>query len=59
MGDSMNDFSLLESCDFPLMYRPVEALRTRFPGAPEAVNLDEALEFFEGARRRFDEDNEA
>ena len=59
MGDSMNDFSLLESCDYPLMFRPVEALRARFPGAPEAVNLDEALEFFEGARRRFDADNEA
>lgn len=55
MGDSMNDFSLLESCDYPLMYRPVEALRSRFPGAPEAVNLDEALAFFEGARRHLDE----
>lgn len=56
MGDSMNDFSLLESCDYPLMFRPVEALRARFPGAPEAVNLDEALAFFEDARRRLDED---
>lgn len=59
MGDSMNDFSLLESCDYPLMYRPVEALRAKFPGAPEAVNLDEALAFFEDARRRLDEENEA
>lgn len=58
MGDSMNDFSLLESCDYPLMYRPVEALRAKFPGAPEAVNLDEALAFFEDARRRLDEDSE-
>lgn len=57
MGDSMNDFTLLESCDYPLMYRPVEALRAKFPGAPEAVNLDEALAFFEGARRHLD-DNE-
>ena len=58
MGDSMNDFSLLESCDYPLMYRPVEALRAKFPGAPEAVNLDEALAFFEDARRRLDVENE-
>jgi len=55
MGDSMNDFTLLESCDYPLMYRPVQALRAKFPGAPEAVNLDEALAFFEGARRHLDE----
>ena len=55
MGDSMNDFTLLESCDYPLMYRPVEALRSKFPGAPEAVNLDEALAFFEGARRHLDD----
>lgn len=55
MGDSMNDFSLLESCDYPLMYRPVGALRAKFPGAPEAQSLDEALEFFEDVRRRFDE----
>lgn len=59
MGDSMNDFSLLASCDLPLMYRPVEALRAKFPGAPEASNLDEALEFFEAAKRRIDEDSEA
>jgi phosphoserine/homoserine phosphotransferase len=56
MGDSMNDFSLLRSCDYPLMYRPVEALRREFPGAPEAVNLDDALAFFEDARRRLDRD---
>ena len=54
MGDSMNDFSLLRSCDYPLMYRPVEALRAEFPGAPEAVNLDEALAFFEDAKRRLE-----
>jgi phosphoserine/homoserine phosphotransferase len=59
MGDSMNDFSLLRSCDFPLMYRPVEALRREFPGAPEAVNLDEALEFFVAARSRLEEGGEA
>lgn len=54
MGDSMNDFSLLESCDFPLMYRPVESLRARFPGAPEAHSLDDALEFFENVRAKLD-----
>ena len=58
MGDSMNDFTLLESCDYPLMYRPVEALRSKFPGAPEAVNLDEALAFFEDARRHLDENED-
>lgn len=56
MGDSMNDFSLLRSCDYPLMYRPVEALRREFPGAPEASSLDEALAFFSEARRRFEAD---
>ncbi|MCC6348806.1 MAG: bifunctional phosphoserine phosphatase/homoserine phosphotransferase ThrH [Candidatus Eisenbacteria bacterium] len=55
MGDSMNDYSLLGSCDYPLMFRPVEALRAKFPGAPEAQNLDEALAFFTDARRRLDE----
>ncbi len=59
MGDSMNDFSLLESCDYPLMYRPVDALRKKFPGAPEAQNLDEALAFFTDARRRLDEERDA
>jgi phosphoserine / homoserine phosphotransferase len=59
MGDSMNDFSLLESCDYPLMYRAVDALRRKFPGAPEASNLDEALAFFADARRRLDADRDA
>ncbi len=55
MGDSMNDFSLLGSCDVPLMFRPVAALRERFPGAPEVQDLDAALAFFEDARRKLDE----
>jgi len=48
MGDSLNDVSLLESCDFPVIYRPVESLRQRFPAVPVAVNLDEALELLLG-----------
>jgi phosphoserine/homoserine phosphotransferase len=52
MGDSLNDLSLLKSCDYPVLYRPVEALRSQFPGAPTAHNLDEALEFLTDAARR-------
>ena len=52
MGDSLNDLSLLRSCDYPVLYRPVEALRTDFPTAPMAVNLDEALELLVAAWRR-------
>lgn len=58
MGDSMNDFSLLKSCDFPVLYRPVDALRAQFPGAAIADNLDDALAFFETAQRRMDEAGE-
>jgi phosphoserine/homoserine phosphotransferase len=50
-GDSLNDLSLLKACDYPVLFRPVEALRREFPAAPVAVNLDEALEFFESAWR--------
>ena len=32
MGDSLNDLSLWKSCDFPVLYRPVEALAREFPG---------------------------
>ena len=52
MGDSLNDLSLLKSCDYPVLYRPVEALRKDFPTAPMAVNLDEALELLIAAWRR-------
>jgi phosphoserine / homoserine phosphotransferase len=52
MGDSLNDLSLLRSCDYPVLYRPVEALRADFPTAPMAVNLDEALELLVAAWRR-------
>ena len=50
-GDSLNDLSLLKACDYPVLFRPVEALRREFPDAPLAVNLDEALAFFETAWR--------
>ena len=55
MGDSLNDLSLLRSCDYPVLYRPVESLRSEFPTAPMAVNLDDALALLESAWRR-DED---
>ena len=32
VGDSLNDLSLLKSCDYPVLYRPVEALAREFPG---------------------------
>ena len=49
MGDSLNDLSLLRSCDYPVLFRPVEALRAEFPTAPSATNLDEALVFLHRA----------
>lgn len=52
MGDSLNDLSLLRTCDYPVLYRPVESLRAQFPGAPVAVNLDEALAILQDAVRR-------
>ncbi len=52
MGDSLNDLSLLKSCDYPVLYRPVAVLRDQFPNAEVAVNLDEAWEFLLAATRR-------
>ena len=52
MGDSLNDLSLLRSCDYPVLYRPVESLRSEFSTAPMAVNLDDALALLEAAWRR-------
>ena len=49
LGDSLNDLSILKSCDYPVLYRPVEALKREFPGAPLATSLDEALAFMEAA----------
>ena len=54
MGDSLNDSSLLKSCDYPVLFRPVEALRTQFPDAPMAVNLDDALEFMLIAHKQYE-----
>lgn len=59
MGDSMNDFSILRSCDFPVLYRPVEALQREFDGAAVAQNLDDALAFFADAAKRIDTPAEA
>ena len=55
MGDSMNDLSLLKSCDFPVLYRPVQVLIDAFPGSPAVHNLDDALELMLGARRKLEE----
>jgi phosphoserine / homoserine phosphotransferase len=46
MGDSLNDLTLLESADYPILFRPVPALRERLPSAPTANGLDEALQLF-------------
>ena len=46
MGDSLNDLTLLESADYPILFRPVRALSERLPSAPTANGLDEALQLF-------------
>jgi phosphoserine phosphatase len=51
VGDSLNDLSLLKSCDYPVLYRPVEALRVQFPSSPAVQNLDDALHILEKAAR--------
>jgi len=51
MGDSLNDLSLLKSCDYPVLFRPVEALRTQFASAPVVHNLDDALRYLEMVAR--------
>ncbi len=56
VGDSLNDLSILKSCDFPLLYRPVEALRAQFPDATVAHDLDQALRALQAAAIRY-EDN--
>jgi len=57
VGDSLNDLSLLKSCDFPVLYRPAEALLSEFPGVQPVHNLDDALVLLEDARRQVDEDD--
>ncbi|MGE5176074.1 MAG: bifunctional phosphoserine phosphatase/homoserine phosphotransferase ThrH [Hyphomicrobiales bacterium] len=44
MGDSLNDLTLLQMADYPVLYRPVPSLRAELPTAPVVENLDEALE---------------
>ena len=51
MGDSLNDLTLLESADYPILFRPVPALKERLPAAPIAMGLDEALQIFQGIFR--------
>ena len=48
MGDSLNDLTLLQAADYPVLFRPVEALRLKLPSAPAVTTLDEALEAFRG-----------
>ena len=55
MGDSLNDLSLLKSCDHPVLYRPVEALAREFPGVAPVFNLDDALALLQAAYRRLEE----
>ncbi len=46
MGDSLNDLTLLESADYPILFRPVPALKQLLPQAPEVQGIDEALRLF-------------
>jgi len=58
VGDSLNDLSLLKSCDYPVLYRPVEALAREFADAKPVHNLDDALVLLTDAYRRLEEDGE-
>jgi len=55
MGDSLNDLSILKICDFPLLYRPVEALRADLPNGTVVHNLDDALQVLTQAVARYEE----
>jgi len=52
MGDSLNDLTLLETADYPVLYRPVPALRERLPAGHVVQDLDEALAHFTEIFRR-------
>ena len=52
MGDSLNDLTLLQSADYPILYRPVQALRDLLPNAVTVHGLDEALAAFMEIFRR-------
>lgn len=54
MGDSLNDLSILRACDFPVLYRPVAALRAELPKAAVAEHLDDALALLQEAQQRFE-----
>ena len=46
MGDSLNDLTLLQNADYPVLFRPVAALLEQLPNAPVVEGLDEALSRF-------------
>jgi len=46
MGDSLNDLTLLQNADYPVLFRPVAALLEQLPDAPVVEGLDEALSRF-------------
>jgi phosphoserine/homoserine phosphotransferase len=52
MGDSLNDLTLLQHADYPVLYRPVQALRDQLPGAPIVDGLDDALACFQAIFRK-------
>ncbi|HET9951780.1 MAG TPA: bifunctional phosphoserine phosphatase/homoserine phosphotransferase ThrH [Candidatus Eisenbacteria bacterium] len=52
MGDSLNDLTLLQSADYPILYRPVQALRDLLPNGVVVHGLDEALAAFMEIFRR-------
>jgi len=52
MGDSLNDLTLLQMADHPILFRPVDALRSELPGARVVESLDEALGCFQEIFRR-------
>lgn len=54
IGDSLNDLSILKACDFPVLYRPVPALREALPGAAVAEHLDDAFALLQRAQQRFE-----
>ena len=52
MGDSLNDLTLLQNADYPVLYRPVAALREQLPQATVVDGLDDALACFLGIFRK-------
>jgi phosphoserine/homoserine phosphotransferase len=56
MGDSLNDLTLLETADYPVLMRPVAVLREKLPSAPVVDTLDEALACFLDIFRKNGED---